>query len=222
MFNRKKEMQEKKVSCPWNQKNGYVCDYTFATRLFGFLTRNYQSMASAHPMDEEEYEYLVRCAAELKRWQMSVPTGLNHQYFENLKSIKTPDDIKKYLKVIGAVDAYDVEKYLADKPDNGYPDDANTYSNRGVFVAVNEKGDFRIFLQCPTRRQEKHMVEDLMRWEEDHYGKEYHPEKWDGTYVNYWASYYNYSTDEGLYIEPEKLPASVQSMTWEDEPVKII
>lgn len=221
MFNRKKEMQEKKLVCPWNQKNGYACDYTFATRLFNFLTRNYKSMAMAHPMDEEEYEYLVRCAAELKTWQMSVPTSLNHQYFENLKNVKTSDGVKKYLKAIGAIDAYDVEKHLGEKPDKGYPDDINTYDNRGVFVAVNENGDFHLFLRCPQRKQDKHMVEDLSTWEEDHYGKPYHPEKWDGTYVRYWTAWY-YGEDKGLYIEPEKLPASVQSMTWEDEPIKLI
>lgn len=213
-------MKEKKMECPWNQQNGYVCDYTFATRLFSFLIRNYESMSTVHPMDEEEFEYLLRCAADLKIWQMGVPSNINKHYFENLKGLKVDSKVKKYLSAIGAKDAYNIDKYLAEELKS--TDSEVEEDGEGVYLAVNEDGDFRLFLSKAYRRQSKVYEPDLDTTLEDHYGKEYHPDKWFGKYKNYWASYYNYKTDEGKSIEPEKLPAHVQSMTWKDEPVKLI
>lgn len=213
-------MKEKKMECPWNQQNGYVNDHTFATRLFSFLIRNYESMSTAHPMDEEEFEYLLRCAANMKVWQMSVPSSLNKSYFVNLKGIKVDPKVKKYLKAINAKDAYDIDKYLAE-PKPLYEEEIEDGTN-GVYVAVNEKGDFRLFLSKPYRCSEKVYEPDLNTTLEDHYGKEYHPDKWFGKYKNYWTTYYNYKTDEGLYVEPDNLPPHVQCMTWENGPVKLL
>lgn len=223
---KEKKVEEKELACPWNQRNGYVCDYTFATRLFSFLMRQYQQMGAAHPMDEEEFQYLVRCAADLKVWQMSVPTELNRNYFNNLRNQLFTQRHVKYLEAINAKNAFDIDRYLAEEPMKEYFSSMNPSSdysnNKGVYVAVNEDSKFHLFLEKPIRTKKKEYVEDKSVVLEDHYGKEYHPDKWTGNYINYWVCWHNYKEDEGLCIEPERLPACTQSMTWEDEPKKLI
>ena len=112
MFNKKKDIIEKETVYPWNDENGCVCDYTFATRLFGFLIRNKELYKGLYPIEIEEFEYLLRCAADLKIYQMSVSSSINKTYFNNLRNQTVDDSIKEYLSVIHVKDAYDVNKYL--------------------------------------------------------------------------------------------------------------
>jgi len=216
MFNKEKEINKSELfTCPWNQDNGYVIDYTFATRLFSFLLRNYQSMASAHPMDEEEFEYLIRSAATLKKWQMSVPTKLNNQYFSNLKGQKIEAHKIKYLNAIGCPNVIDVEKYINQEVEDK---DKSCSLRDGIWIAVNPDGKYRAFIGCPHRKKEKEMVTDYDNEEEDYHGHFFHPEKWSGNYVEYWQGYYKIDYDTGTIVNSLDLPAKFQGMTWEDNP----
>lgn len=212
----KKINKSKLMTSPWNQENGYVIDYTFATRLFSFLLRMYQSMSSTHPIEEEEFEYLIRSAAKLKKWQMQVPSKLNNQYFNNLKNLKIKSEELKYLNAIGCPNVIDVEKYL-----NNNVDDKNKSDSfyNGIWVAAGTDGKYRAFIGKPIRNKEKEMVEDLDTEEEDYHGHFYHPNKWTGNWLNYWDSMSSIrAVERGTIIDPNDLPASFQNMTWEDEP----
>lgn len=199
---------------PWNKENGFCFDRTFATRLFSFLIDLKDDMSGAHPMIEEDYEYLLSCAAKLKIWQMSVPSKANSSYFDNLKSIKVNEENVKYLNAIHCPNACDIEKWTSTSTETKPPTTNNYY--RTGWVAVNPDGEYKIFSSCPMRQKDKVMVEDKSVWEEDHYGKEYHPEKWNGEYKEYWIS--SFGNDKGGTIDPENLIPKYQGMTWTCEP----
>ena len=210
MFNKVKSMPEEQLQCPWTSNYGFVIDYTFASRLFHFLTRMYKDAATLPPGYEEEYEYLLKSASKLKIWQMGVPSKLNENYFNNLKTIKIDPNLIKYLSNINCPNAFDIDKYL-NKSAN---DDKVKYRYNQAYIAVNKNGEYRVFEGMPYRHKEKIMVEDTTKWEEDHYGKEYHPYVWNGKFDEYWYS----ANSKGAYVNKECLPAAYQNMSWEDEP----
>ena len=210
MFNKVKSMPEEQLQCPWTSNYGFVIDYTFASRLFHFLARMYKDAATLPPGYEEEYEYLLKSASKLKIWQMGVPSKLNENYFNNLKSVKIDPNLTKYLSNINCPNAFDVDKYL-NKSANG---DKVKYRYNQAYIAVNKNGEYRVFEGMPYRHEEKIMVEDTTKWEEDYYGKEHHPYVWNGKFNEYW-----YSTNgKGAYVNKENLPAAYQNMSWNDEP----
>lgn len=213
MSNKEKNIPEEQLQCPWTSNYGFAIDYTFASRLFHFLAKMYKDAAMLPLEYEEEYEYLLRSASKLKIWQMGVPSKLNENYFNNLKSIKVDPNLIKYLSNINCPNAFDIDKYLSKSLNND-----KTYSRYDqAYIAVNENGEYRIFEGYPYRHTEKVMVEDLTKWEEDHYGKEYHPYIWNGKYNKYWSSV----SGRGAYVNKECLPAVYQNMSWEDEPKAI-
>lgn len=215
MFNKEKKTMENKMQCPWHSNYGFVLDYTFATRLFGFLSRMYKDSASYNLMDEEEYEYLLRSAANLKIWQMQVPTELNQRYFKNLMDIKPDKNLLKYLKAIGCKNAYDIEKYLNTNTTHNNVQE-NMFGH--AYVAVNPDGEFRIFESKPQRQKEEIKEIDYSVTLEDHYGKDYHPYKGTGKYKEFWSSgkYHN-----GGIVNKENLPIACQNLTWKDEPMPL-
>lgn len=216
-FNKKKEeLPVSTFRSPWNKENGYCFDYTFATRLFGFLANLHEDVGKSHPMIEEEYEYLLECAAELKIWQMSIPTTLNKQYFNNLKGQKIDPKKVKYLNAIHCLNAFDVDKYMSKEDPKPENEDVVWSKIRCGWVAVNPDGVYKVFSEMPYRAKDKVMVEDLNTWEEDYYGKEYHPEIWNGEYNEYWSTG-NYPTKGGT-IDVDNLAAKFHGMTWKDEP----
>ena len=170
----------------------------------------YKDAATLPPGYEEEYEYLLKSASKLKIWQMGVPNKLNENYFNNLKSTKIDPNLAKYLSNINCPNAFDVDKYL-NKSTN---DDKVKYRYNQAYIAVNKNGEYRVFEGMPYRHEEKIMVEDTTKWEEDYYGKEHHPYVWNGKFNEYW-----YSTNgKGAYVNKENLPAAYQNMSWNDEP----
>lgn len=215
MFNKEKKTMENKMQCPWHSNYGFVLDYTFATRLFGFLSRMYKDSASYNLMDEEEYEYLLRSAANLKIWQMQVPTELNQRYFKNLMDIKPDKNLLKYLKAIGCKNAYDIEKYLNTNTTHNNVQE-NMFGH--AYVAVNPDGEFHIFESKPQRQKEEIKEIDYSVTLEDHYGKDYHPYKDTGKYKEFWSSgkYHN-----GGIVNKENLPMAYQNLTWKDEPMSL-
>lgn len=218
MFNKGKDTSEEQMKCPWNSSYGFAIDYTFASRLFYFLTRMYKEAATLPPGFEEEYEYLLKGASKLKIWQMGVPSMLNRNYFNNLKSIKIDPKLIKYLSNINCPNAFDVDKYLT-KPEKENNETNNVVCRSDqAYIAVNKDGEYRIFEGKPYRRTEKVMVEDTTRWEEDYYGKSCHPYVWNGEYRSYWTCPLN---GKGAYIDKENLPAAFQNMDWENEPRSI-
>ena len=210
MFNKEKNIPEEQLQCPWTSNYGFVIDYTFASRLFHFLSRMYKDAATLPPGYEEEYEYLLKSASKLKIWQMGVPSKLNENYFNNLKTIKIDPNLIRYLSNINCPNAFDIDKYLI-KPKK---DDKIKYRHDQAYIAVNKNGEYRIFEGEPYRHEEKIMVEDTTKWEEDFYGKEHHPYVWNGAFNKYWSN----SNGRGAYIDKECLPAVYQNMSWEDDP----
>lgn len=220
MFNKEKEKNSELMSCPWNQNNGYVVDYTFATRLFSFLLRNYKSMSTAHLIDEEEFEYLIKSAAKLKRWQMSVPTSLNNQYFSNMKGQKVEGDKIKYLNAIGCPNVMNIEEYL-DPEVKEKNETVSIYDS--IWIAVGTDGKYRAFIGSPTRNKKKEYVTDENEWEEDYHGHFFHPDKWTGNWLHYWEGRpSSLVVNEGTIVDPNDLPASFQNMSWESEPKKLM
>ena len=110
MFNKEKNIPEEQLHCPYISNYGFVIDYTFASRLFHFLARMYKDAATLPPGYEEEYEYLLKSASKLKIWQMGVPSKLNENYFNNLKTIKIDPNLIKYLSNINCPNAFDIDK----------------------------------------------------------------------------------------------------------------
>lgn len=218
MFNKKKEQEPRKIECPWNKQNGYVIDYTFSTRLFSFLLRNYKSMSNVHPMDEEEFEYLIKSAAKLKIWQMNVPSSLNNTYFNNLKGLPQIDPQSlKYLNAIGCPNALDVDKWKNDNVADNSDKECSVYD--GVWIAVDEDGTYRAFIGCPRRKEDKEMIDDPNgEVEEDYHGHFWPVQVWSGKYIRYWQGTFNTNYDRGTKIDKEELPNEFQNMTWNDEP----
>lgn len=215
MFNKKKEVKENKTECPWNSNHGYVVDYTFATRLFSFLSRMYKDSASYNLIDEEEYEYLLRSAANLKIWQMRIPNELNQRYFKNLMGIKQDPNLLKYLKAIGCKNAYDIEKYLNT---NTTPNNVQENMFYHAYIAVNPNGEYRIFEEKPQREKKEIKELDFTETLEDHYGKEYHPWKGTGKYEEYWSCG---EFRNGGKVCKDNLPAAYQNLTWENDPMPL-
>lgn len=208
------------IKNPWCE-NSYVCDRTFATRLLSFLMRNKDMMAGVHPMEEEEFEYLVRVASELKIWQMTTAVGYNKTYFENLLGSKVNPSYTKYLEAIHCKNAFDIEKYLnTDEPDNGTKTDVKMTNDKGIWVAVNKDGSFVMGQGKPMRTTKKIYIEDENTILEDHYGKEYHPDIWSGDYEYFWEfdSNSSYIENRGISCNKENLPEKFKDMTWDDEP----
>lgn len=54
--------------CPFGE-NGFVCHNKFAETLLRFLRSIYEDMSGAHPMIEEEYEFIAYEAFALDRYQ---------------------------------------------------------------------------------------------------------------------------------------------------------
>lgn len=211
MFNKEKNIPEEQLQCPYISNYGFVIDYTFASRLFHFLSRMYKDAATLPPGYEEEYEYLLKSASKLKIWQMRVPSKLNENYFNNLKTIKIDPNLIKYLSDINCPNAFDIDKYL-NKPSDG---DKVVQNRRDqAYIAVNENGEYRVFEGYPYRHTEKVFVEDTTKWEEDYYGKEHHPYVWNGQFKKYWTS----NGGKGAYVNKECLPAVYQNMSWDDDP----
>ena len=210
MFNKEKSITEEQLQCPWTSNYGFAIDYTFASRLFNFLAKMYKNASTLPPGYEEEYEYLLKSASKLKIWQMGVPNKLNENYFNNLKNIKIDPNLIKYLSNINCSNAFDVDKYLI-KQSN---DDKVQHRYDQAYIAVNENGECRVFEGIPSRHEEKIMIEDTTKWEEDHYGKDHHPYVWNGKFNKYWYSV----NGRGAHVNKECLPAAYQNMSWEDEP----
>lgn len=210
MFNKEKSITEEQLQCPWTSNYGFAIDYTFASRLFNFLAKMYKNASTLPPGYEEEYEYLLKSASKLKIWQMGVPNKLNENYFNNLKNIKIDPNLIRYLSNINCPNAFDVDKYLI-KQSN---DDKVQHRYDQAYIAVNENGECRVFEGIPSRHEEKIMIEDTTKWEEDHYGKDHHPYVWNGKFNKYWYSV----NGRGAHVNKECLPAAYQNMSWEDEP----
>lgn len=141
MFNKEKNIPEEQLQCPYISNYGFVIDYTFASRLFHFLTRMYKDAATLPPGYEEEYEYLLKSASKLKIWQMGVPSKLNENYFNNLKTIKIDPNLIKYLSDINCPNAFDIDRYLNKLSDG---DKVVQHRRDQAYIAVNENGEYRV------------------------------------------------------------------------------
>lgn len=78
--------------------NRIVSNYTFAVRFLSYLMDDYNGGAFGHPMQEEEYEYMISVAIELLKHQVETCPDNEKWYFENLvKDYKDYKDIIKYI-----------------------------------------------------------------------------------------------------------------------------
>lgn len=79
------------------KNNRMVSDHTFAVRFLSYLMNNYNGGIFGHPMDEEEYEYMVETAINLLKYQVETCPDSERWYFENLcKGYKSYKDIIQY------------------------------------------------------------------------------------------------------------------------------
>lgn len=94
----KEKQRFKQISTSVIKDNRIVSDKTFAVRFLSYLMDNYRGGAFGHPMDEEEYEYMIHVAIRLLKHQVETCPEEEKSYFINLdKDYKDYKDIVKYV-----------------------------------------------------------------------------------------------------------------------------